>query len=326
MRASGAFLPGSLFTATILERADLSHADLTASRLNGVSLLGADLTGAILQRTEIASSRLEQVSAVASRFDHAVFVGSETAPTRMSGDFSNASFNDGEIQRLQVVSVDDGLTPTKFIGAKLQGVKSGFANFSMVDFSEALMEGSHIDHGVFVDADFSGTKIRDTSFNFSTFTRCRFVGTLMDQVFFEEAVFVDSELGNPRGPGTSDDAALRPAAQPRELVNSFHAVLAKFDEKTRLVNLEFRGADLRDARFTGTRLTNVLFTDADLSSAHFENVDFASVLFAGVDLSGTDLSLSSGLTTTLLAGACGSRETKLPPGFRVAQCRPGKRS
>ncbi|MEX8521128.1 MAG: pentapeptide repeat-containing protein [Leptothrix sp. (in: b-proteobacteria)] len=143
----------------------------------------------------------------------------------------------------------------------------------------------------------------------------------MEMVYFEEASFEDSELGNAEV--TSEAISV---GKSRALLNAFSAVQARFDAKTRITNIEFRGAELRNAQFNGTRLTGVLFIDSDLSSAHFDGVDFASVSLVDVDLSGADLSKSVNLSQKILAGACGTQETKLPPGLKVNHCRPRRRA
>lgn len=317
LMAANAFLPGSRLVNTVLDRANFHHSVLSGSRLEGVSLLGATLTDAAFQHAEIISSELEQVSAVASRFDHARLFASG-----MSGDFSSASFNDSSGDNIRI-GTPDAAVRTKLNGASLKRVAFGLSKFSMVDFGDAAIEDTRMVNSIFVEADFSGTKMRESFFSFSHFIRCRFQRTAMDQVFFEEASFEASDLvGDSRAIDLSNGGS--PNARPRTVVNGFRGVLARFDGETRISNLEFRGGELREARFAGTKLSNVLFFGMDLSNAYFDQVDFSAVFFINVDLSGADLLTSTNLTPKHLAGACGNRSTKLPPGLKVSVCRPGR--
>jgi uncharacterized protein YjbI with pentapeptide repeats len=160
--------------------------------------------------------------------------------------------------------------------------------------------------------------------NFSEFTRCRFIATVIQDAVFEEAKFVDSEFDSvttsTAEPGAGVDLPQRPERKP---IEGFQAVLASFDHKTRIRNLHFKVAELRSARFNGTTLENTRFSNSDLSRASFDKVDLSGVEFDGVDLSGADLSTARNLPPTLLAGACGNADTRLPPGHTLKACPTG---
>ncbi len=320
MNASEAFMPGSRFSAAGLDYADLSHAVMTGSRLDGVSLRGAKLRNAAMQHMDITDTQFDEVRAEGSRFDHATFSArSSERPMRLSGDFSNASFDHSAGDGLQInPGTDPARNPTKLIGASLRSVKLGYVQFHLVDLGSAPIEDSTLAYGRFVDTDFSGARIRRSALNFSTFVRCKFIGTEIEDSLFEEAVFEDSEFDSRTfAPGDTG------AATPRKRVTLFQAKFASFDAKTRLRNLHFDRAELRSAKFQGTQLANVSFSRSDLSYATFIDVDLAGVSFDEVDLSHADLSRAKNVTLALLQGACGNGETRLPPGASVKACRPG---
>lgn len=173
--------------------------------------------------------------------------------------------------------------------------------------------------------------MRRSFLNFSRFVRCKFIATHFEDTVFEEAIFEAVEFGDARSAappvivgGKQDQAPVQ-----RTRVLHFQGVLATFDVATRISNVEFLDAELRSARFVGTTLKNVMFATSsddptarsDLSGAIFDKVDLAEVGFRNVDLSGADLSSARGVTAGLLAGACGNRETRLPPGHTIKSCR-----
>lgn len=318
MNASQAFMPGSRFTGAGLDYADLSHAVMTGSRLDGVSLRGAKLRNAALEHVDITDTHFDEVRAEGSRFDHATFNAPGTGGRmRLSGDFSNASFDHSSGDGLQINTGTDGRYPTKLIGASLRSVKLGYVKFHFVDLASAPIEDSTLAYGRFVDTDFSGAKIRRSALNFSTFLRCKFIGTEIEDSLFEDAHFEDSEFDSRlASPGETGSPT------PRKTVLLFQAKFASFDHQTRLRNLHFDRAELRSAKFQGTTLANVSFSRSDLSYASFVEVDLSGVSFDQVDLSHADLSRALNLPAQLLRGACGNSETRLPPGSSLEPCRP----
>ena len=325
MNASEAFMPGSRFSTANLDFADLSHAVMTGSRFDSVTLHGAKLTDAALQHMEITDSQFDEVSAMASHFDHATFKASDsTRRTRLSGNFSSATFDHAEGDWLQVNTGDGVQSQTSLRGASLRGVSFRYSDFNRVDLSMAPIEDATLAHSRFVDTDFSGAAIRRSFMNFSVFTRCRFIATDIEDSLFEEARFEDSEFDNVKTT-TPGAQASRDAHPPRKRIAHFQAVLASFDDKTRIRNLHFADAELRSAHFNGPTLANTLFSNSDLSGAVFDKVDLSGVEFQDVDLSGADLSTARNLSQRLLDGACGNRDTRLPPDHTLKPCPPRRR-
>ncbi|WP_372528466.1 pentapeptide repeat-containing protein [Piscinibacter sp.] len=325
MNASEAFMPGSRFNAANLDFADLSHAVMTGSRFDSVTLHGAKLTDAALQHMEITDSQFDEVSAMASHFDHATFKASDsTRRTRLSGNFSSATFDHAEGDWLQVNTGDGVQNQTSLRGASLRGVSFRYSDFNRVDLSMAPIEDATLAHSRFVDTDFSGASIRRSFMNFSVFTRCRFIATDIEDSLFEEAKFEDSEFDTVKTTTPGAEAGRNPPP-PRKRIARFQAVLASFDDKTRIRNLHFADAELRSARFNGLTLANTLFSNSDLSGAVFDKVDLSGVEFQDVDLSGADLSTARNIPPRLLDGACGNKDTRLPPGHTVKPCPPRRR-
>jgi len=87
----------------------------------------------------------------------------------------------------------------------------------------------------------------------------------------------------------------------------------------------FAGADLTGANLGAIHAYRVDFRGADLSKADIRNASLSHALLGGAGLNGTMLSGSymrfvSGLVDSQLRGACGDRETLLPPGFSIRPC------
>ena len=320
MDASQAFMPGSRFNAASLDFANLSYAVMTRSRFDDVTLYGARMTDAALHRAEITNTRFDEVAAMAAHFDHATFEASDSSRrTRLSGDFSGATFDHAEGDWLQFNTGTDVQNQTSLRGASLKGVVLRYAEFNRVDFGMATFDDATLSHSRFVDSDFSGAAIRRSFMNFTVFTRCRFIDTDFVDTLFEQALFEAVEFDSARSSAMQGEAAFGPPTSRRRL-QGFHAVLATFDDKTRIRNLHFDRAELRSANFNGTRLINTLFSNSDLSGATFDQVDLSSVGFQGVDLSGANLSSARKLPPELLDGACGNADTQLPAGLHVNPC------
>ena len=329
MSAADAFLPGSRLQGVSLDYADLRHAAMTASRLERVTLAGTNLTDADLRHARIDDSHFDDVVAQAARFEHASFASGRLEDrTRLSGDFSGAHFDGARGENLLFGTQTDsgaagGPRETTLREASLKEATFTWSTFSGIDFGAAMLDGATLTNNVFSRADFSGAGLRGAFLDGSTFTKCRFVSSRIEDSTFEETSFLDSEIGpGPSASTVSSDAANpSPPQVQRDQIVKFHGFSALFGEHTRIRDVEFSGADLRNARFEDVELKNVLFANSDLSGATFERVDLSDVEFKNVDLTAADLSKSKGVLPRLLKGACGNAETRLPPGLKMTPCK-----
>ncbi|MDP1534113.1 MAG: pentapeptide repeat-containing protein, partial [Rubrivivax sp.] len=235
MNAREAFMPGSRLSAGNLDFADLRHAVLTASRLEGLSLRGARLTDAELQHAVIVDSQFDDVLAEAARFGGVSFAASASGGrTRLSGDFSGASFEGARGDGLRFHTRDGVRNATSLREAVLSRVNFRWASFQRVDLGGARIGEATLTHSQFIDTDFSGATLRHSFFNFSVFTRSRFIATDLDDTLFIEARFVDTEIG--ASPRAGDAGA---GAASRKRISGFQAVMAEFDAKSQLRDLHF---------------------------------------------------------------------------------------
>jgi len=87
-----------------------------------------------------------------------------------------------------------------------------------------------------------------------------------------------------------------------------------------LSRADFSFAFLPDARFTGAILRDAVFRDARLPEADFTRAELEGADFTGAKLQDADLATAMHLTQPQLVGACGNRNTRLPPGLHIPAC------
>jgi uncharacterized protein YjbI with pentapeptide repeats len=88
----------------------------------------------------------------------------------------------------------------------------------------------------------------------------------------------------------------------------------------------FAGADLRDVNGYGALFTDVSFAGANLTNAtlvgsYLQGANFRGAHLSGVNFSGAELDRARGLSQGQLDEACGDDATRLPPGYRIPECR-----
>jgi uncharacterized protein YjbI with pentapeptide repeats len=219
--------------------------------------------------------------------------------------FVNADLRKARLQRANLLGSD-------FRGANLEKAKLDGANMDMIDFRQACLRKA---------------KFRPEPWNrLATVPMGHSPKGAAD---LENATFEDAYLGRAEMPGAELREAdfhraymqgidLRGAVMDRARLQQAFLGCYRWnegdEEKVRCADLS--GASLKQANLTGARLRCAKLSGADLSGA----------LLSGADLSGADLSTTTGVQQSMLNGACGDDDTRLPDGLSIAHCAPENRS
>ena len=235
VRASlnGAVLRGATLDGTALRGTRLRKADLTGAS-GAVHAIGVDLTGATLDHAKLAGSDLN-----AAHLEECSLAGTDLAKARLSG----ASLGRATLTRAHLV------------GVVARALRAPELTASDVDFSHAALEHAVLQGGVFDDCVLvrvGGTGVKAAS---TTFTGCNFGGAHLDRASLAGARFLRCNLGGVDLTGTDLSSAVL--------------------EGCTVASAELVGADLAEARFQDCRFSgNVDFTGADLSTATFTGNEF----------------------------------------------------
>jgi uncharacterized protein YjbI with pentapeptide repeats len=209
------------------------------------------------------------------------------------------------------------------------------------------MNGARMSEAIFVKSDFSGSQMRrvtadlarfedsrflrrsDLSFAIlrnAKFQGCDFINAIMTNVEADGASFIDvrlnnADLGQSRFTGASLEGVILTGAQAPEAIfvganlTSVEAVTADF------TGADFSGATLVEAILVRAQMRNTLLVGANLSRSRLALADLRGARLDEANLSGADMAAALGLTQRQLATACGDRNTRLPPGLFVRNCR-----
>ena len=214
------------------------------------------------------------------------------------------------------------LEETSFYGvnltnAKLQNASLTYSSFDTCNVSGANFAGTHFDSGYFLEAIAVGailvdTVMNETDFSDSDFTGSDFEGAALTQVSFYYVTSTGAKFRhlNDGGGGYVDffmsdltNADLSHAKLMEANLHSTNFTNAKFvqadltNATTDHDEVNFTGADLRQANLTDVWFNEADFTGADLRGANLTEADLTEATFHSADLSGLDL------TTAYLASA-----------------------
>ncbi|QNM95344.1 DUF2169 family type VI secretion system accessory protein [Chitinimonas koreensis] len=266
---AGIDLRGADLREVCFERADLTGACLAGADLRGAGLGGARLDGADLAGARLDGANLSACSAVGARFDGASF-GQTLA---MKADFSQASFAEAQLQ-------DALMAHATFAGARFAGAALARCMLPEARAAGSDWRGAQLNMCVLLKADLAGADFRGAKL-----LRCVLLDAQLDGGNWEGAALERSvALG-------ASAAGLR-AAGLRAINSGWRRV-------------DWRGADLTEARFA----------DCDLGEGCFETARLDAGLFARCLLHGAHLADASARGANFLQAMCRSAD------FRQADLR-----
>ena len=195
------------------------------------------------------------------------------------------AFDDATLARTVLTSSD--LRKSSFKGAKLAGADLTFARLDEADLS---------------GADLTKTIGWQTNLTKANLSKAKLAGAQMSR-----ANFTGAKL---------DEASLSKAELNRSDFTGAD-----------LTGVDATKAELARVNFTKAKLDGVDFGYANLARARLEGLDLAGVKFGGAymlltQIGRSDLSKAQGLKQEQIDLACGTRETKLPPGLTAPKSWP----
>lgn len=313
----GATLRDTLFFVNAMAETDFRLADVRQVRFSGSNLDRSDFRGTDLSGTVFSSTSL-----IGARFDG----GQLSTASFVRADLQGANFTDADLRGTKFYSTED-FAGADFSGADIVGADFSYAtdagftvqqlsstrsyqqrnlmgvDFESVDFPGIDLSGFHLVGVNFRSADLVGANLSRTDLTGAIFSHAEFADLDLTDAIVRRATF---SLAVRKG---FTRAMLESTAsyKNRELSG---IDLAQND----LLNWDFHGQDLREARFVSSDLSGALFDLADLRGAALPS-----------DLSGVDLqrAIRPDGTLSLLRVEDGeiltihSAPTSIAPGVRV---------
>lgn len=256
---SGALLAGAVLLRTVLDRADLTGANLEEADLTGALLREANLTGTDLTRAVVVEADLSMAV-----LRDAVLGGADLRASRLDRAQAQGAALPG-------ANLDDtSAVGSQLSGADLTGATLRRANLRSADLSEACLEGAvaekaDFSEGVLAElqasegADFTNALFRDARAPESIWSGSRLVGADLSFSVLEGADFTEAVLDGASLVGTDLRFArlVKASLVQARMVgcNLFEASVEKavLDDAD-LSGASLYGAEVLDARWDGARL------------------------------------------------------------------------
>ena len=283
-----------------LTGADLRDLDLTGKSLAGCTLAGACLNGSKLDGVDLKGAVLSKVSAVDSKWDHAVLSTVDAA----EADLRGASLAGAKL---------DG---ANLSGAKLDGADLRKVDLAGADLTRASLCDARLDDAALDRADLSRATLDRATFRRATVTEAKLYEVLGEGVVFDEAMLDGARLEGASLPKLSaremqatgsmwERAALTGAEMPLAVLAeaSFNGALL---EGANLARADVQCARLRAAKLAGAKLLAANLMHADMEGADLSGADLRGANLYGAEMrdavtSGCKLELANVVGTKLMA-------------------------
>jgi uncharacterized protein YjbI with pentapeptide repeats len=266
----GANLQGTLFFVNTMPATDFRFSDVRKVRFSASNLDGSNFGGSNLSEAEFSEASL-----VSARFDRAQLPKARFVRTNLKG----ASFVDADLRGTDFV-FSESLVGTNFTGADIIGADFSYATddgftidqlrstrsyqqrdlsgvdfegvkFPAIDLSNFRLAGGDFNRASLAGANLRGTDLTSVSFQFADISNLNLTDAVVRRANFDNA---DSK-------GFTREMLESTASFKNRRLDGIN--LSSDDMR----NWDFRGQDLREARFTNTTLAGALFDLADLRGA-----------------------------------------------------------
>ncbi|MDQ4135156.1 MAG: pentapeptide repeat-containing protein [Pseudomonadota bacterium] len=192
-------------------------------------------------------------------------------------------------------------------GAILKAARLTSTDFTESNLSHAKLMGAELSFVRFEGANLAGADLTKAMGARTSFARANLAGARLDGAEFSRSSFVQAKLAG----------------------SSF----AKSEiNRSTFQDADLTGADLSKAEIARVNLTRAKVSGVNFSFSNLARADLRGLDLAGADLSGAytyltllagaDLSQAKGIKPEQLAIACGTAETRLPPGLAPPQTWP----
>jgi len=263
-----------------LAKADLREADCRFAELTKADLREADLSGADLSIADLSKVRGDGLKLVGVKFD----MGQLTKARLHGADLQGARSGMGSLEGSDLRGAD--MRRVVFEKVDMSGTVLDGVDFSEARLEQCMLRGAQASEARFVRADLT----RSHATGKAAFRRCNFAllrGTRtvwMDADLtgsdFSYARLKDAFLQGARGEDVNWFAANLKGASLRKVDLSrcrfVRCDLAGADvTESKLVDVQFTGANCWNAKFVGAALAGCDFLEANLDSSHFDRAEGA---------------------------------------------------
>jgi uncharacterized protein YjbI with pentapeptide repeats len=198
------------------------------------------------------------------------------------------------------------LQGANFSEADLRKSSLNKAKLRNAQLEHAKLSGAHLDGADLRGAKLKSAKMLDVHLSEAWLNDANLYGAQLQNAILEGAHLEKADLGEAHLQGANLKGAEMPGAS-----------LWKAELNGAVLNgAQLQKAILEEANFEGANLAG-----AKLQGANVRSAGFGKAWFQETELQGVDLSQAKDLTREQLEGACGDKDTKLPPGFeRIKDC------
>ena len=204
-------------------------------------------------------------------------------------DLDNENLDSMEFYRADLVGIDlqnsqlqnADLRNAILVGARLQDANLEGANLSKVDLNHADLSDAGLQNANLKEAMLQHASLRGAQLNQADLRRAMLANSYLNGAQFDGANLSNVDLSGAIGDSETDFTDSNLDA----IIGNYLKFLG-----TKLINADFRSAELADADFTKADLRAADFSGANLANAHFVGADLHSADFSGADLTNADLS------------------------------------
>lgn len=284
---SGSYLSASVFANSNLTRADLSDANLESAFLYRAKLVEAKLVNTSLPRahledSDLSNSNLERADLTNALLGGCNLIGANLNGARLLGaDLSLATMKDAYLSGANMVGArmnwadlsGSSLTESQFSRAELFGANLTNCDLSNSDFTRAYLVRSNL----------SGCTLRGAKLDYADFTNANLRNADLNGVRFINVYLNNADLSGADLTGSYHSGTVLKGTiwHKANLISSKMTLMGFLD-------LDFSGADLRNAHFAQVFMDNTDFSGADLRGAIFDTVASINADFRGANLEGIE--------------------------------------
>ena len=296
-----ALLDSSNFQNSNISFSNLKRVKLRASRLDGVSFIKSDLTeadlsGSSIRRGNFSSANLINVDLSNTVLDEANFIGTDLVNANLEGaalfetKFYNSNLRGANLKGLDFSSSGLLVEFEPKIGGRM-GLEQFQDSPRKVLLEDANLKGANLDNLFLVRANLRNSVLISARFRHANLTNADFENAWLGGADFSQAnLSAVNLIGAHGGSVNFDSTDLGPGPAKLKVDHHYEWKLKPANlTEVRLVECQFRSANLRGAILINARLTESQFEEADLTEAVLKNADLRGVNLLHADLKQADL-------------------------------------
>lgn len=263
----GIDLDGRHFEGANLSEATLTKASMKSANLNSTYLVAADLRLANLFKVRANEANFTEAKLHGAKFEQM---------NAIKPIFSDAKLFDAEFINATLIEAD--FAYADIVGANFSGSNLEGAKFINADLKRAIFRSAVLLRAVFKQADITDAEFVNANLQYANLQLAK--GMQADQIKSAnnyQLAYYDPEWLEALGlPYNNND---------RVKAKSFHQY---FFKNAKLINADFRGADLTKAQLNNADLKNADLQDANITgavllNANFQNANLKAITYSDID-------------------------------------------